>query len=945
MGKKKPIQDIQIDASDGYKVAFVLWDAAISMLKWDLSYFIMRVKDLAMNVTCMRRDFKEGSHRIACCVKKKLFVMYYVSDNCIKLREHVLPESVSHMEWYGRVLALGFKRQYCLIDVDAGMPEGGQSSGADAVNAGNPSSGGSASTPSTSTPTPDAPSSNIIYTLDLNKGSHPQMTLMQSELVIVSGKIGVFIHVDEERKGEPVSRPPIPWSATPIAIGSCFPYIVVVQDGQVEIFNIYDRTDMLTKSVDNVRFLSSDNDKMGLFLASADSVYLLSPIPFQKQVESLIQKVRCTEAFELFERTFEGPHEEKMMLLSQMSQDAGFNCLFAQKVDDAFHYFAQASQFDVRELLIYFPRLIPDDFIPQRPVQKPVDLGEKFFLELQSKTQNNFKPMDRQKNKDLSEQLFTHACEKLMHFLEIRRRSDVLTKEQVALDTGLAKLYLQFDRIAQLETFLRKHNNVNTVQIVDELRQVDEYLVALLYRSKQQYKLALEILHHINNRKCLQEAIAVLKECSDEQVVFRYAEWIMEVEPAMGIHIFTTTRRKVSLNAANVVRFLKRLQKDADEDVDTLGKDGEPTSGSVGSGASSVGSIAQGRSSAKPQTNVSLLRTYLEFIITEENNTEPQYHTQLALLYIDLLTTKSTPPEVKQGVRPKFHVHLTSSVYYDTEYILKRLMDTPLFEERIFVYHRLGMHVEVLNLYLKHLSDTQSALRYCLDTIIEDESVAGNQSGTTANSNGPANGGVAQNNLGSNGGTTQLNISNTTTPQKSSTALPAVFRQHQLKQLRSDRFIALIKVCFKYPKYNSFGIQVLNQYSENMDAHLALLEIPDHIDLKSVHTFLSKSILNVQQTRRETTVMKSMYSSRFKFAKEEYDQTWKSYVRIKSSATCCVCGKLMGKKIVARYPDGSLAHYSCRRDKPHIHPVNGRNFRVEPGSAVPERRHGSKLSV
>lgn len=816
MGKKKPVEKIELDEDPGFQALFILCDGILSMFTLEIN-LILKIPDV-QGLTDFTKDLKSEFHRIVCIVKKKLIICHYVSDNYMKLKEIQLSKTPIRMEWYGKVLALCYKQQYSLINVDI----------------------------------KDDAEPSVIYSLDVQKGSQPVITLIQSELIILSGRVGVGIHMDDIRMGEPVSRSSISWTSKPILLSSCFPYIVAqFENKNLEIFSIYDREDKL--KVEDVLYLSRGS-KLGIYYANNESFSIINPIPFLKQIENLIKKIRCTEAFELFERTFVGSVVEKKIFRSQLNLDAGFACLFSRKIEDAFNYFKEAI-FDVRELLFYFQKsqnLDLEDFIPQRSIDKIIDSNDNIIVDLKDKYNNQF--FDKTRNHENSEgnqylemvdQIYLKACESLLNFLLDVRGKNKKGKEAAAIDTAIVKLMIKLGRFSILEQFLRKSNHILLNQM-SILENSDRYLFAILLRTHNKIEFSLKNLKAISDHRSALETASILQEITNEKIIFEYAIWVMEKFPDIGLKIFTIQRNQ-SLNSENVIRFLKNFQKD---------------------------DIFISNSS---------LKKYLEFIITIENNIYPQYHTQLALLYIDILTTKGTPQELKNEVRQKLHIHLASSAYYDSEFILKRLKDTPLYIERIFVYEKLNDHENVVDLYLNHLNDTQSALNYALGALRYTSSK----------------------NLGT-------------------------IQKYDMKEFQSPRLLALLKVCFREDNFLKYGIDILNLYGEFLDASKALEIIPEHLDLYCLKDFLSKSIIDINQDKRDTTVMSIMSKSENIKIKQKHHDAFGKLILIKKSYSCCVCGEALSKGI-AYYPDGSMAHFACRHPKLNIHPKTGRNFQIEPG--------------
>jgi hypothetical protein len=103
---------------------------------------------------------------------------------------------------------------------------------------------------------------------------------------------------------------------TALAVGVCFPYIVGVSSKVIEIYNVYERTmvdkfDTMLDTSSGDPVIISDSVRR-LYLACKSSIWMVTPLPLEKQIEAMIDKMKILEAFNMFEKTFQGTRKERV---------------------------------------------------------------------------------------------------------------------------------------------------------------------------------------------------------------------------------------------------------------------------------------------------------------------------------------------------------------------------------------------------------------------------------------------------------------------------------------------------------------------------------------------------------------------------------------------------------------------------------------------------------
>lgn len=321
IGKTKKVQDIQSDAAVG--VLFVLHSGFIDMLKFDTLDFITRIKESA-GATVFTTDKKKRQTRLLMAVGRKLTTVFYDATQYTKFEDINLPDTPLTMKWIGDTVCLGYKNQYSLIKVD---------------------------------------SPNQKTDLPFEKNDQPVMELLDDEILLRSGNAGIYIHMTGPNCTLPSSRSAVSWPTTPFKLAISFPFIAGLGQNSIEIFDMYSELLINSISFKNAKFICGDSKYV--FVATQSKVFILVHQPVEKFVEFLIEHNKCSQAFELVDKTFQGSVKEKSTLIEKMLEESGFSCLFAIELEAAFNYLMD-SLVDVREVLIYFQEVAPYGYKPSR---------------------------------------------------------------------------------------------------------------------------------------------------------------------------------------------------------------------------------------------------------------------------------------------------------------------------------------------------------------------------------------------------------------------------------------------------------------------------------------------------------------------------------------------------------------------------------------------------
>lgn len=992
---------------------------------------------------------------------------------------------------------------------------------------------------------------NNVYTvLELERNMKPLAILMDNEVILRRNNLCVFVDMVS---GMPTARNAIVWSNTPIDITVCFPYIVAqLPQDKLEVFNIYEIHPKLVEthafrtgsgigavgggasgvvagsmlgintfvkealsdfkgddgfqdrgSVFAGHTSNQNGIKHGIFLfqnqSNAPSIHLLQPIAFDKQVKALIDKCRCEEAFELFQKTFNinlatGQQHLNTMLkmkLQQMYEDSGYALLLNSDSDfelakDAFErYFDNCTvqALDMRQLLEYFfdSRVTGSSghdardsstataFDHVSPYERRNDrlLSTIYMKNIRSKRSSSITPSSNLDavNADIEKLAFGQFDKVkqllLKPFLEHRRNSFVaqlkvledrqqrefqygsmssltmgaetngsghlqqqrqshagtvfkLEEQLTLIDNALLRLYLEThvskdgtdktnisalgdpsgSSMDPLEILLRQNPLFCDLQeskrALLQAKNTAFYL-ALLLRAHGMIDESLQLLHDIGHghntamglsmgfregdaqrasantreqRKALEETISILSSITKQEhkhLIFKYAKWAILKSPDEAIQIFKRSSPDDSvLRPEEVLLFLAREFRDNSP-------------------------AFQHDQSQRPHQQPEWLRRftllYIEHLLVDQGNKETQFHTQLAILYIDDILRwrriqrsraskmnarehqQQTDPEIVTPLtgsylelRTKLRIHLERSSFYHFETIAARLQKTGLFEERIIVYRKMGHHEEALKIILFDLRDLALAENYCLLT--SNRAIPANLEApvpTTLSS--PFR-------MQRQERSKSLSTQDTSTASHHSTISSLINGDNFLSNpLRSKLFLIMLSLCFHPPttrnvnsntqrgksldmdKYRKFAIDVINIHATKINPLKLLTLVPDDIYTQDIALFLARSVRESEYHTKSVSVYKNL--SRGANLQLEHELSCISRERrvsVGHNTRCGVCSKRIAPtQTRSIFPDNSVFHLSCIQGNNRVHPVTKRDFLIDPVDKLYYRQMRSSI--
>ena len=604
-------------------------------------------------------DKKGPLYRLCVAVKKRLLLFEYVGEYTM-FKELTVPEAPLSLDWYGNSICVGFKRDYIMLNDDTGR-------------------------------------STELFSLE-SKSTPLCRHVQGEEFLLRMDTLGMVIR----SSGEP-SRANLAWSSSPTQFTFSFPYVLALHAKEITVHNLFDQQLIQTVAFSQGHCLVSGDGAIpgstvspsgGRVLAATPfKVLFLLPLPFDQQVEQLLQSKKVAEALELFERTADKDDPKLRSKRNKLNIDAGFAYLADGDFGDAFRLLNQ-SDVDPRELIALFPDLLPThhSFSPTHALVIHETLDS--IIERGMQLARTGK---RQAAKRTKAEYMDEALECLIDFLQNNRSPYENTPVQEAIDTALLKLYVDGGH-AKLYDLLQTENRCVVPDGVAYLSKLNKHnALANLYKNKRMASKALDIWQKLGTGALVEdgcdgikETVEFLASCDDLELVWSFSSWVLAQAPEEGLKIFTSSTRENHLPPGQVLVHL--------------------------------GTVSE-----------SLAQAYLEYLVNVEKNGEEKYHTQLAGQYLDtVLALQPAPGEdgaedgaemVKAGseagllgqVRAKLLAFLKESDHYHVPSILARLSKSTLFNECVVLYSKLGRDDEALKILVHKLADTEAAEQYCFD--------------------------------------------------------------------------------------------------------------------------------------------------------------------------------------------------------------------------------------
>ncbi|XP_075282079.1 transforming growth factor-beta receptor-associated protein 1 isoform X2 [Opisthocomus hoazin] len=333
----------------------------------------------------------------------------------------------------------------------------------------------------------------------------------QEFLLAGPGGLGMFATVDGISQHAPVH-----WSENVVGAALCFPYVVALDDEFITVHSMLDQQQKQTLPFKEGHILQDFEGKV--IVATNKGVYILVPLPLEKQIQDLLASHRVEEALLLAKGARRNiPKEKFQVMYKRILQQAGFIQFAQLQFLEAKELF-RSGQLDVRELISLYPFLLPtsSSFIRSHP-----PLHE--YADLNQLTQGDQEKMTK--------------CKRfLMSYLNEVRSTEVANGYKEDIDTALLKLYAEANHESLLDLLVSENFCLLTDSAAWLEKHKKYFALGLLYHYNGQDAAALQLWVKIvdghiedSTRSDLYEYIVdFLTFCSDQDLVWKYSEWVLQ---------------------------------------------------------------------------------------------------------------------------------------------------------------------------------------------------------------------------------------------------------------------------------------------------------------------------------------------------------------------------------------------------------------------------------
>ncbi|XP_056412095.1 transforming growth factor-beta receptor-associated protein 1 isoform X2 [Hyla sarda] len=462
-------------------------------------------------------------------------------------------------------------------------------------------------------------------------------------------------------------RAPVHWSENVIGAAVSFPYVLALDEEFVSVHSMLDQQQKQSLPFKEGIILQDFEGRV--IVATSNGVYVLIPLPLEKQIQDLLSNQRVEEALLLAKGARHNiPKEKFQVMYRRILQQAGFIQFAQLQFLEAKELF-RTSHLDIRELISLYPLLLPSSsaFIRVHP-----PLHE--YADLNQMTRG-----DQEK---------VVKCKRfLMSYLSEIRSTEVANGYQEDVDTALLKLYAEADHESLLDLLVSD----NSCEVSDSAAWLEKhkkyFALGLLYHYNKQDAAAVQIWVRIVNgeledhtRPDLFEYIVdFLTFSNDQHLVWQYADWVLQKSEQVGVQIFTKRSSEEQLQNGfcpdKIVSHLCKYCK--------------------------------------------ALLIYLEHLVIEKNIQKEKYHTHLAVLYLEEIlrlniAESSDNMAELEDLRQRFQNLLQQSDLYRVLLLIDKIKGTDMHKERAILHGKLEEHDQALNILVHQLKDFASAENYCM---------------------------------------------------------------------------------------------------------------------------------------------------------------------------------------------------------------------------------------
>lgn len=455
---------------------------------------------------------------------------------------------------------------------------------------------------------------------------------------------------------------------------------------------------------------------------------------------------------------------------------------------------------------------------------------------------------------------------------------DELIAVAQTVDTALFKTFL-LTKPALIGPLCRIENWCEVEQVEELLKERKKFseLIAL-YGGKEMHSKALGLLKQFADDEDdvedkMRPTIQYLQNLGPEfiDVILETSHWLLEVDNELGMEVFTAdTGRVGSWPRLEIVDDLNKFDKE-------------------------------------------LCAVYLEFIIDNAGEADPELHDKLIRLYLkraamlrERLQSEATAVTTDNEDRDrdsnleaeraelmqKLLKFLRTSTQYRPEQILVRLPadddDKDMLEARALLLGRMCQHEGALSIYVRKLQDPVRAEEYCRDVWrFRASSSASRQT-----------------------------LQRQQAGARSNHQQSLLVDHEQKQQADQEVFLTLLRIYLD--KSSTASVQLdaalglIQRHAARIDLRAALELLPASVPLSQIAGFINVNLRDLTRKQHEAKVIREIRTNRNWQVEETLCKLQSRRVKVGESRTCPKCHKRLGNSVVAVNPvSGAVMHYFC----------------------------------
>ncbi|KAI8808400.1 CNH domain-containing protein [Cladochytrium replicatum] len=747
----------------------------------------------------------------------------------------------------------------------------------------------------------------------------PLVTVVgEDEFLVVTAQnqfgLGVFINSN----GDPI-RGTLQWPSLPKSIAFQSPYVLaLLKNNVVEVHNMYTQQKVQSISIpSNVepRFVveasysyeitTSENkttSTIQVVVCGKETVVGLRMTSIDGQIDELLEGSQIERAVKLAESIAQGETDEgdrKRAILLQTYQRAAGMLFRETQFDDALVYL-QKGLLDPLILLNTVPSIkVPS--VTSSTLSLMSSGGTNSYWSgtiddvVTSGLRRSYPDADDATLTSFGAALVENALQMILKYLIFVRELPIGSIRRVEIDSALLQIYADSDQKA-MYTILTGDNSCD-LEICETVlsERKKYYALSLLYKGHSQSENVLEIWMKIASGELEDPDFPgdsifahYLREIRDKSVVLKYADWVLQKDPTVGVQIF--------MDGSNKDIF------DPDEVLDYL-----------------------------ENRNQSALLIYLEYLIKETEYNDERRHNQLLMAYLDdvlrictsriledaenefrvlrleqrqtfvgFLQQKSKQGDPGAAARSKLIGFLHNTTFYDPRRLLAEIKSskTRLFAETAWLHGKLNEHDSALKILVDSLGDYAGAEEYIV----------------SKTSHRPAKP-LSSGSRSASGSVVRSSVN-------TSVVEPTDAQRIELRKSLLFKLVEMYLGPDRRDEDASEVLHLLNSYAGDLDLVQVLKLIPDYWSLDMLYPFISNGHGRGLTESRERRLLKSLHRAQNLSVNKELVDRYDSIpaflmTEIEKAGRlptnlCDHCGRAISEPPeFARLPDGAIVHIHC----------------------------------